>query len=115
MGMNGDRTIQTVQSCEFDGDDRKPPNLAAFRLFSLPHLMSRNLSLNLSTIHHVYHALGDVVLGWMPKEFECTEGPILSDEGFVYEAWEAARGALCPKCGLRSSNDDRHGLWIPKF
>ena len=31
-----------------------------------------------------------------PEEFERTDGPILSDEGFVYEAWEAARGALCP-------------------
>ena len=37
-----------------------------------------------------------------PEEFERTDGPILSDEGFVYEAWEAARGVLCPECGSGS-------------
>lgn len=40
--------------------------------------------------------------GMKPEEFERTDGPILSDEGFVYEAWEAARGALCPECGSGS-------------
>ena len=40
--------------------------------------------------------------GMKPEEFERTDGPILSDEGFVYEAWEAARGVLCPECGSGS-------------
>ena len=27
--------------------------------------------------------------GMKPEDFERTEGPIESDEGFVYEGWEA--------------------------
>ena len=37
-----------------------------------------------------------------PEDFGHTDGPILSDEGFVYEAREAARGTLCPECGSGS-------------
>lgn len=36
--------------------------------------------------------------GMKPEDFERTEGPITSDEGFVYEAWEAKRDPACPAC-----------------
>lgn len=37
-----------------------------------------------------------------PEDFERTEGPIQSDEGFIYEAWEARKDASCPKCYSKS-------------
>ncbi len=38
--------------------------------------------------------------GLRPEDFSRTEGPIGSDEGFVYEAWERRKEhAVCPKCG----------------
>jgi transposase-like protein len=37
-----------------------------------------------------------------PEDFERTEGPIQSDEGFVYEGWEARKDAGCPRCASRS-------------
>lgn len=40
--------------------------------------------------------------GMKPEDFERTEGPIQSDEGFVYEAWEARKDAPCPKCNSKS-------------
>lgn len=40
--------------------------------------------------------------GMKPEDFERTEGPIQSDEGFVYEAWEARKDASCPKCNSGS-------------
>jgi len=36
--------------------------------------------------------------GMKPEDFERTEGPIESDEGFVYEGWEARKSPACPKC-----------------
>ena len=35
--------------------------------------------------------------GMKPEDFERTEGPIQSDEGFVYEGWEARKDAGCPR------------------
>ena len=40
--------------------------------------------------------------GMKPEDFERTEGPIESDEGFVYEGWEARRSPTCPACGSAS-------------
>lgn len=40
--------------------------------------------------------------GMKPGDFERTEGPIESDEGFVYEAWESRKSPTCPKCGSAS-------------
>lgn len=40
--------------------------------------------------------------GMKPEDFERTEGPIQSDEGFVYEAWEARKDASCPKCNSKN-------------
>ena len=34
-----------------------------------------------------------------PGDFDRTEGPIESDDGFVYEAWEARKSPKCPRCG----------------
>lgn len=34
-----------------------------------------------------------------PGDFDRTEGPIESDDGFVYEAWEARKPPKCPRCG----------------
>lgn len=33
-----------------------------------------------------------------PEDFDRTEGPITSDDGFVYEAWEARKEPSCPRC-----------------
>ncbi len=41
--------------------------------------------------------------GLVPENFGRTAGPIKSDEGFVYEAWEAKRQLACPSCGSMSS------------
>ena len=35
--------------------------------------------------------------GMKPEDFERTEGPIQSDEEFVYEAWETRKDTSCPK------------------
>ena len=43
-----------------------------------------------------------LAFGMKPEDFERTEGPIESDEGFVYEAWEAKKAPTCPKCGSAS-------------
>ena len=41
--------------------------------------------------------------GMRPGDFERTEGPIESEEGFVYEAWEARKADIaCPACGARA-------------
>lgn len=40
--------------------------------------------------------------GMKPEDFERTEGPIASDEGFVYEAWEARKAPVCRECGSAS-------------
>ncbi len=40
--------------------------------------------------------------GMKPEDFERTEGPIQSDEGFVYEGWEARKSPTCPACGSAS-------------
>lgn len=38
--------------------------------------------------------------GLRPEDFSRTEGPIQSDDGFIYEAWEARKEGLnCPRCG----------------
>ena len=37
--------------------------------------------------------------GMKPGYFDRTEGPIESDDGFVYEAWEARKSPKCPRCG----------------
>ena len=38
--------------------------------------------------------------GLSPDDFSRTDGPIESDEGFVYEAWEKRKEhPVCPKCG----------------
>lgn len=37
--------------------------------------------------------------GMKPGDFDRTEGPIESDDGFVYEAWEARKSPKCPRCG----------------
>ncbi len=36
--------------------------------------------------------------GLRPEDFDRTDGPITSDDGFVYEGWEARKKPLCPKC-----------------
>ncbi|HBE99037.1 MAG TPA: hypothetical protein DDW18_03275 [Firmicutes bacterium] len=36
--------------------------------------------------------------GLRPEDFGRTDGPIESDEGFIYEAWKAKKSAVCPKC-----------------
>lgn len=33
--------------------------------------------------------------GMRPEDFGRTDGPIESDEGFLYEAQEAKKGAIC--------------------
>ena len=43
-----------------------------------------------------------------PEDFERTEGPIESDEGFVYEAWEAKKAIPCPACGSLSCKIKAH-------
>ena len=45
-----------------------------------------------------------LAFGMKPEDFERTEGPIESDEGFVYEAWEARKSLTCPACGSASCN-----------
>ena len=40
--------------------------------------------------------------GMRPEDFERTKGPIESDEGFVYEGWEARKSPTCPACGSAS-------------
>ena len=40
--------------------------------------------------------------GMKPEDFKRTEGPIQSDEGFVYEGWEARKSPTCPACGSAS-------------
>ena len=42
--------------------------------------------------------------GMSPEDFDRTEGPIESDDGFVYEAWEARRSPTCPRCGSAACN-----------
>lgn len=38
--------------------------------------------------------------GLRPEDFSRTEGPVQSDEGFLYEAWEGRKpNPSCPKCG----------------
>ena len=37
--------------------------------------------------------------GMKPGDFDRTEGPIESDDGFIYEAWEARKSPKCPRCG----------------
>lgn len=36
--------------------------------------------------------------GLKPEDFDRTEGPIESDEGFIYEGWEARKDPECPRC-----------------
>ena len=40
--------------------------------------------------------------GMKPEDFERADGPITSDEGFVYEAWEARKDPSCPRCHGKS-------------
>ena len=40
--------------------------------------------------------------GMKPGDFDRTEGPVESDDGFVYEAWEARKSPICPSCGSPS-------------
>lgn len=44
-----------------------------------------------------------LAFGMIPEDFDRTDGPIESDEGFVYEAWEAKKKLSCPKCGSFST------------
>ena len=46
--------------------------------------------------------------GMKPEDFERTEGPIQSDEGFVYEAWEARKQPPCTECGGRDVKKKAH-------
>ena len=47
--------------------------------------------------------------GMKPEDFERTEGPIESDEGFVYEGWEARKyGLRCPAQGCGSERYKVH-------
>ena len=47
-----------------------------------------------------------LAFGMKPEDFERTEGPIESDEGFIYEAWEAeiARGLAKNEFGWTFTN-----------
>ncbi len=42
MGMDGDKAISAISSCEFDGNSHKSPNLATFHYLILFRLMSKN-------------------------------------------------------------------------
>lgn len=58
--------------------------------------------MQLSKGDHMHSNAFLLSFGLRPEDFSRTEGPIQSDEGFIYEAWEARKdGLACPKCGQR--------------
>ena len=53
-----------------------------------------------------------LAFGMRPADFERTEGPIESDEGFVYEGWEARKyGLRCPAQGCGSERYKVHNRY----
>lgn len=46
--------------------------------------------------------------GMKPSDFSRVDGPAISDDLVLYEAWEARKDAACPSCGCRRCHVKRH-------